>query len=155
MSVKFCIIEKRAFNYPIENILEVFKLDIHKFAKESKFIDEFEDSDDDYLDIKTAPKKIKVLKKEVFLKSSLKYIVNYNKGLLHIKSRKKEDNNLNIDCKIRAFPDNENTLIAVNFSGDVDLDISRFLEPVLTAFINKEIQKFLNETLKVFEVEKN
>lgn len=154
MSIPFNLTEKRTFNYPFSKMESVFEQDFKELADQSKFIDSFNEIEENCFDIKTKEKK--VVMKKLFLKTRLKYLVNKEKGLLHIFSINDiEDNNLKLDCKIRAIPNNEETIVAIKLEGGVDFGFSKVTNKGIKVFADKEIEKFLSELFNKFEVKSN
>lgn len=151
MSIDFALIEKKTFNYPIKELHSFFDLDFEELAKGSSVIENFKQLEENKFDITTKNKTI--MKKDLCLKTRLNYKTNFKKGLLHIVSEKVDGNNFHLDCKIRAIPTTENTTtIAIKLDASVDFGFPKLLNKSIKIFADKEIKKFLEETLENFEV---
>ncbi len=150
MSIDFNLVEKKTFNYPIEKLNGVFDLNFEELAASSSVIDEFVKLNENKFDIKTKQKT--VMKKDLFLKTRLLYRTNIEKGILHIISEEVDGNNLFLDCKIKAVQTSETTTtIAVKLDASVDFGFSKLLNKGIKIFADKEIKRFLEETLETFE----
>lgn len=153
MSIEFNLVEKKTFDYPIKKLSDFLNVDFEELAKESSVIDEFSKIDENKYDIKTKNKS--VMKKELFLKTRLSYKKNIEKGMIHILSEKNDGDNLYIDCKVRAIPTVGNkTTIAVKLDATVDFGFSKLVNKGIKVMADKEIQKFLNETINSFDLNK-
>lgn len=151
MAIDFNLVEKKTFNYPIEKLNSVFDLNFEELAASSSVIDEFIKLNENKFDIKTKQKT--VMKKDLFLKTRLLYKTNIEKGMLHIISEDVDGNNLFLDCKIKAVQTSETTTtIAVKLDASVDFGFSKLLNKGIKIFADKEIKRFLEETLETFEV---
>lgn len=151
MSINFDLSEKKVFNHSYEIIKDNFDLDFEKLARESKFIDSFDEIRPNIFEIRTAEKSI--MSKKLFLKTTVAYIVNKDRGLIHLISQNKDDDNLNFDCKIRMIPDSNNTVVALKFDGNVDFGFSKIVNKGIQKYANKEIEKFLTQTINSFDKE--
>lgn len=151
MSIDFNMIEKKTVNYPLSRIKEKLDINFQDLADKSDLISDFNEKDQNIFEIKT--KKKIILKKELYLQTTLKYIINMKEGLVSIKSENTDLDNLFIDCKLRAIKeDNESTIIAIKFEGSVDFGLPNFLNNQIKKYVDKEIESFMMNTLKAFEL---
>ena len=99
MAITFNLTEKKIFDCKMIDLQNALDLDFKKMAEESLTIESFEEIEENVFKIETKEKTI--MKKKLNLRSVLSYKVNKNKGLLHIKTKEDETNNLIIDCRLR------------------------------------------------------
>jgi len=151
MSIDFTIVEKRVFNNKIEDFQAALDFDLNKLAEKSSVIETFKEVKENVYAIKTEEEN--VVGKKLFLKTTLTYKVNKKKGLLNIYSINEEDDNLSLDLKIRAIPENsDKTILAVKLEASVDFGFSKIINKTIKVFVDKKIKKFLDVTLDTLEL---
>jgi len=151
MSIDFTIVEKRVFNNKIEDFQAALDFDLNKLAEKSSVIENFKEVKENVYAIKTEEEN--VVGKKLFLKTTLTYKVNKKKGLLNIYSINEEDDNLSLDLKIRAIPENsDKTILAVKLEASVDFGFSKIINKTIKVFVDKKIKKFLDVTLDTLEL---
>ncbi len=153
MGITFNLIEKKTFNCGMIDLQDALDLDFKKMAKDSSTIESFEEIEENVFKIATKEKTI--MKKKLNLRSILSYKVNKKKGLLHIKTKEDETNNLIIDCRLRLIPESENsTIVAVKLDASVDFGLPKLLNKTIKLMADKEIKNFLEETINTFDLKK-
>lgn len=153
MAITFNLTEKKIFDCKMIDLQNALDLDFKKMAEESLTIESFEEIEENVFKIETKEKTI--MKKKLNLRSVLSYKVNKNKGLLHIKTKEDETNNLIIDCRLRLIPESENsTIVAVKLDASVDFGLPKLLNKTIKLMADKEIKNFLEETINTFDLKK-
>lgn len=153
MAITFNLTEKKIFDCKMIDLQNALDLDLKKMAEESLTIESFEEIEENVFKIETKEKTI--MKKKLNLRSVLSYKVNKNKGLLHIKTKEDETNNLIIDCRLRLIPESENsTIVAVKLDASVDFGLPKLLNKTIKLMADKEIKNFLEETINTFDLKK-